>query len=373
MRRKKSIRPLSRSIKWREFNSFSSLSESCVNNIPTSKAHHELLAEVIMQQPNDYYTQTESELLQLEASGLHLPAYQLQSDSLQQQQQQQQQQQHHHHQHQQPQQQHHQQQPFQQHPSRNIDHSTPPSSSNATPTPTTSHADPASSSSNGGGSNSTTPAHFVAPMQRQRHCQPPTNLSLSSVTSTLRANYKTASYLHNHHQQLDFQRNSQSDDDSGCALEEYTWVPPGLRPDQVRLYFSQLPDDKVPYVNSAGEKYRIKQLLHQLPPQDNEVRYCHSLTDEERKELRIFSAQRKREALGRGAVRLLPDERPCKNGQKNRAIKVKTVTVGVATITRDAEVIRRNLSSQEQGTKTITCAAYGTISMIRNVPLEKQS
>ena len=25
-----------------------------------------------------------------------------------------------------------------------------------------------------------------------------------------------------------------SDDDSGCALEEYTWVPPGLKPDQVR-------------------------------------------------------------------------------------------------------------------------------------------
>lgn len=43
-----------------------------------------------------------------------------------------------------------------------------------------------------------------------------------------------------------------------------------------------------------------------------QVRYCHSLSDEERKELRIFSAQRKREALGRGAVRLLSDERPCK-------------------------------------------------------------
>ena len=32
-----------------------------------------------------------------------------------------------------------------------------------------------------------------------------------------------------------------SDDDSGCALEEYTWVPPGLKPDQVgkvfRFYF----------------------------------------------------------------------------------------------------------------------------------------
>lgn len=32
---------------------------------------------------------------------------------------------------------------------------------------------------------------------------------------------------------VDPQRHSQSDDDSGCALEEYTWVPPGLRPDQV--------------------------------------------------------------------------------------------------------------------------------------------
>lgn len=37
--------------------------------------------------------------------------------------------------------------------------------------------------------------------------------------------------------QLDIQRQSQSDDDSGCALEEYTWVPPGLRPEQVIYNF----------------------------------------------------------------------------------------------------------------------------------------
>lgn len=29
------------------------------------------------------------------------------------------------------------------------------------------------------------------------------------------------------------QRSSTSDDDSGCAMEEYAWVPPGLRPEQV--------------------------------------------------------------------------------------------------------------------------------------------
>ncbi|KAK7117952.1 hypothetical protein R3I94_023237 [Phoxinus phoxinus] len=103
-----------------------------------------------------------------------------------------------------------------------------------------------------------------------------------------------------------FQRSSTSDDDSGCALEEYAWVPPGLRPEQVQLYFSCLPEDKVPYVNSPGEKYRIKQLLYQLPPHDNEVRYCQSLSEEEKKELHMFSVQRKKEALGRGTLRLLP-------------------------------------------------------------------
>lgn len=36
---------------------------------------------------------------------------------------------------------------------------------------------------------------------------------------------------------IDGLRHSQSDDDSGCALEEYTWVPPGLKPDQVRTAF----------------------------------------------------------------------------------------------------------------------------------------
>lgn len=105
---------------------------------------------------------------------------------------------------------------------------------------------------------------------------------------------------------FDFQRSSTSDDDSGCALEEYAWVPPGLKPEQVHQYYSCLPEEKVPYVNSPGEKLRIKQLLHQLPPHDNEVRYCNSLDEEEKRELKLFSNQRKRENLGRGNVRPFP-------------------------------------------------------------------
>ena len=32
----------------------------------------------------------------------------------------------------------------------------------------------------------------------------------------------------------DFQRNSASGDDSGCVLEEYAWISPCLKPEQVR-------------------------------------------------------------------------------------------------------------------------------------------
>jgi hypothetical protein len=31
-------------------------------------------------------------------------------------------------------------------------------------------------------------------------------------------------------------RLSNSDDDSGCALEEYAWCPPGLKAEQVNEY-----------------------------------------------------------------------------------------------------------------------------------------
>ena len=35
------------------------------------------------------------------------------------------------------------------------------------------------------------------------------------------------------------------------------------------------------------------------------VRYCQTLSEDEKKELQVFSAQRKKEALGRGTIKLL--------------------------------------------------------------------
>ncbi|VDL74790.1 unnamed protein product [Nippostrongylus brasiliensis] len=98
----------------------------------------------------------------------------------------------------------------------------------------------------------------------------------------------------------DVHRHSTSDDDSGCVLEEYAWVF------QVHMYFAALPEEKVPYVNSSGEKWRVRQLRHQLPPQDSDPRYCSRLSTEEEDELRLFERRRKVECLGRGAVDRVP-------------------------------------------------------------------
>jgi len=70
---------------------------------------------------------------------------------------------------------------------------------------------------------------------------------------------------------------------------------------------SALPEGKVPYIDSHGERYRNKQIIVQLPPYDSEARFCNDLSDEERRELRIFVALRKRDALDRGVVKQIPD------------------------------------------------------------------
>uniref|UniRef100_A0A8B9TMC9 Prickle-like protein 4 n=1 Tax=Anas platyrhynchos TaxID=8839 RepID=A0A8B9TMC9_ANAPL len=51
---------------------------------------------------------------------------------------------------------------------------------------------------------------------------------------------------------------------------------------------------------SDRSRLRVKALLQQLPPQDCDERYCPGLAEEERKQLRAFSARRRREALGQG-------------------------------------------------------------------------
>ncbi|KAF6031127.1 PRICKLE1 [Bugula neritina] len=88
----------------------------------------------------------------------------------------------------------------------------------------------------------------------------------------------------------DFQRQcgSTSDNDSGCALEEFAWVPPGVRIEQVYQYFSHLPDDLVPFIGSV------------------DVEHCQQLAEDELQEHTNFNEQLKKEALGQGSIRQIP-------------------------------------------------------------------
>ena len=58
-----------------------------------------------------------------------------------------------------------------------------------------------------------------------------------------------------------FQRSSTSDDDSGCALEEYAWVPPGLRPEQVSV--TEFKRISKPHCSALGIKRRLKECWRQ--------------------------------------------------------------------------------------------------------------
>jgi prickle len=66
---------------------------------------------------------------------------------------------------------------------------------------------------------------------------------------------------------------------------------------------AQLPNHKVPRLNSAGEKYREKQLMAQLPKQDLATSYCKHLGgNPERKAYDDFINSRNEVALDIGYV-----------------------------------------------------------------------
>lgn len=73
------------------------------------------------------------------------------------------------------------------------------------------------------------------------------------------------------------------------------------------MYFSSLPDNRIPYANSPGEKWRNEQLIFQNPPQDSHVKYCGYLSLSEERELQSFVERRENECLGRGIVTLIPN------------------------------------------------------------------
>ena len=61
----------------------------------------------------------------------------------------------------------------------------------------------------------------------------------------------------------------------------------------------------------CGEKSFDLKFISSLFQPLSKNRYCNNLSEDEKKELRLFSAQRKRDALGRGTVKQVPVTIPC--------------------------------------------------------------
>ncbi|XP_052242900.1 prickle planar cell polarity protein 3-like isoform X3 [Dreissena polymorpha] len=94
----------------------------------------------------------------------------------------------------------------------------------------------------------------------------------------------------------------------------YSWVPAGLTRDEIEEYMEQLPNHKVPKLNSPGEKYRDIQLIYQLPKQDLSSEYCKSLeTSMEMKEFKVFRELRDSIAMDMGVVKPAQNNTSCSN------------------------------------------------------------
>lgn len=91
----------------------------------------------------------------------------------------------------------------------------------------------------------------------------------------------------------------------------------------------QLPNHKVPRVDSQGDKYRDQQIIKQLPKQDLSDLYCRYLDGEtERKEFNIFRELRDQVAMGIGVVRECQDNTVGQGQSKVRGCQDNTTGQG---------------------------------------------
>ncbi|XP_059483861.1 prickle planar cell polarity protein 3-A isoform X1 [Neocloeon triangulifer] len=84
----------------------------------------------------------------------------------------------------------------------------------------------------------------------------------------------------------------------------YSWIPGGLSPLLVQKYFTSLPSSKVPKLGTAGERYRDRQLLLQLPKQDLALAYCKHIDAFQHASYDDFVTARNEIALDIGYVKV---------------------------------------------------------------------
>ncbi|XP_071957069.1 prickle planar cell polarity protein 3-B-like [Antedon mediterranea] len=99
----------------------------------------------------------------------------------------------------------------------------------------------------------------------------------------------------------------------GAISLGYSWTPVGLSASKVEEFMNSLPSPIIPKLHSAGEKYRDRQLILQIPKQDLAPEYCRHLNDSvARENFYQFLDIRDETAFGLGQVEdYLTDDKPC--------------------------------------------------------------
>ena len=90
---------------------------------------------------------------------------------------------------------------------------------------------------------------------------------------------------------------------------------------------SQLPNHKVPRLGTTGEKYRERNLVHQLPAQDLALTHCRHVAPEQQRAFRDFVQARNDIALDVGFVRELNHSSVSGRTPYGREVLLKNVTL----------------------------------------------
>lgn len=127
----------------------------------------------------------------------------------------------------------------------------------------------------------------------------------------------------------------------------------GLSTDRAHDWMRQIPSEKVPKLETDGEKYRELQLVYQLPKQDMSIKYCHHVDNGQMTSFQEFVNARNEIALDVG--------HPVDSAkERTRCYKCKkTIVAGGLAVSTLRQVIdtkreRETLALSGHGTKIRT-------------------
>ncbi|KAL7677165.1 hypothetical protein ACOME3_003409 [Neoechinorhynchus agilis] len=98
---------------------------------------------------------------------------------------------------------------------------------------------------------------------------------------------------------------------SKCLDAGYTWLPCGLRENEIDEYFADFNEEEIPKIQGQGAIFRIKSLMFQIPLQDIDPDFCESVVTQDEREIFTKFKSEMLMKFGLAEVTRLTDEYIC--------------------------------------------------------------